>query len=95
MVIINEKIKNKVNNKKSFKIPNEATIRKMNEDVRLIPLSDFFDAYFQCRKHKRNTPNAREFEIDYENNLIQLWYEVNTYNYDIGKAYVFWLNVQS
>ena len=34
-----------------------------------IPLSDFYSAYADCRKNKRNTCNALAFEIDYERNL--------------------------
>lgn len=76
-------------NDTNFQIPKESIIKRMNENPNLIPLSDFFEAYFQCRRHKRSTPNARKFEMNYEDNLIQLWYEVNTYNYDIGKSICF------
>lgn len=74
---------------KTFVLPKENVINKMNKDSSLIPLSDFFDAYFQCRKHKRSTDNARSFEVDYEENLLRLWYEVNTHSYEIGKSICF------
>lgn len=74
---------------KPFVLPRENVINKMHKDDSLIPLSDFFDAYFQCRRHKRNTDNARIFEMNYENKLIQLWYEVNTRSYEIGKSICF------
>lgn len=54
-----------------------------------IPLEDFFKAYFECRKHKRNTYNALQFEVNYEENLIKLWQEVNSKTYKIGKSICF------
>lgn len=67
------------------KISTDALMR----DKSLIPLSDFLKAYRQCRRHKRNTPSAQEFELDYESNLTKLWYEVNTKTYKIGKSNCF------
>lgn len=54
-----------------------------------IPLEDFFEAYYQCRKRKRNTINALLFEVDYEANLVKLWKDVNSRNYKIGKSICF------
>ena len=54
-----------------------------------IPLEDFFEAYYQCRKRKRNTINALLFEVDYEANLVELWKDVNSRNYKIGKSICF------
>ena len=36
------------------------------EELGGIPLEDVFEAYFECRKKKRNTCNALAFESDYE-----------------------------
>ena len=41
-----------------------------------IALEDIFEAYFDCRKHKRKTVNALAFEADYETRLIELWKEI-------------------
>ena len=54
-----------------------------------IPLEDFFKAYYDCRKHKRSTFNALQFEINYEENLVQLYQEVNSKTYKIGKSICF------
>jgi len=35
-----------------------------------VELGELFEAYFDCRSNKRNTPNAIAFEIDYESTLI-------------------------
>ncbi len=42
-----------------------------------IDLGDLFEAYYRCRANKRNTSNARAFEVDFETNLVQLWREIN------------------
>lgn len=55
----------------------------------MIPLEDFFEAYYECRRHKRNTINALQFEVNYEENLVKLWEEVNSRNYNIGRSICF------
>lgn len=59
------------------------------DDEASISLEDFFEAYYQCRKRKRKTINALEFEVDYEVNLVKLWKEVNARKYKIGKSICF------
>ena len=54
-----------------------------------IELSELFEAYFDCRSNKRNTANATAFEVDYENNLIQLCEEINNGTYQPGKSIAF------
>ena len=54
-----------------------------------IPLEDFFIAYYQCRKRKRKTINALQFEVNYEENLVKLWREVNSRKYEIGRSICF------
>lgn len=55
----------------------------------MITLQDIFEAYYQCRKNKRKTVNALKFEIDYEQNLINLHKEIISGNYQIGKSIAF------
>lgn len=62
--------------------------KRINKPV-LIPIEDFFQAYFDCRKRKRKTANALKFERDYEENLVKLWKEVNNRKYKIGKSITF------
>jgi RNA-directed DNA polymerase len=57
-----------------------------------IELADLFEAYFNCRKHKRNTHNALAFEIDYEIRLLELWAEINSGHYQPGKSIAFIVN---
>ena len=52
-------------------------------------LLDLFRAYFECRKNKRNSLNALEFEFDLENNLLQLYHDLKTGNYEIGQSICF------
>lgn len=37
-----------------------------NNSRQNIKLDELFEAYYNCRKNKRNTINALAFEIDYE-----------------------------
>jgi len=55
----------------------------------VIKLEELFEAYFECRKNKRNTANAIAFEIDYENNLVQLCEDINNETYKIGRSIEF------
>ena len=55
----------------------------------MITLQDVFEAYYQCRKNKRNTINGLEFEIDYEQKLIELHREIISGDYQIGKSIAF------
>ena len=35
-------------------------------------LERLFDAYYDCRKHKRNTMQAMKFEFELEKNIFEL-----------------------
>ena len=54
-----------------------------------VTLEDVFDAYFSCRKHKRNTASALEFEKDYILGCHRLWQELNERTYEIGTSTAF------
>lgn len=58
-------------------------------DRQSVALEDLFQAYFDCRRTKRNTINAMKFEIDYESNLIALCEELNTGTYLPGRSIAF------
>jgi len=55
----------------------------------LINLDDLFEAYADCRINKRNTMNALAFELDYEQNLVTLWEEINLRTYSPGRSIAF------
>lgn len=52
-------------------------------------LADLEEAYFDCRKHKRRTYNAIEFEVNWEQNLYQLYLDIKNRNYKIGRSITF------
>ncbi|MCW8400489.1 hypothetical protein OQJ26_17045 [Legionella sp. PATHC038] len=52
-------------------------------------LESLFQAYFDCRKNKRNTMNALRFETDYESNLIALREELNSSTWHPGRSIAF------
>jgi retron-type reverse transcriptase len=47
---------------------------------------DLFQAYYDARKHKRNTINQLAFEVDLEKNVLQLYQELVEDRYEIGKS---------
>ena len=59
------------------------------EKTPLISLEDVFEAYYECRKNKRRSLNALRFEMNLEENLVQLWREINDGTYEIGQSIAF------
>lgn len=55
----------------------------------MIDFETLLEAYMICRKNKRNTVNATEFEMNYVGNLLDLLNEVNSRQYKIGKSICF------
>src|SRR5271157_3868078 len=62
------------------------------ENLASFSIEELFEAYLECRKHKRNTANALAFEMDYEINLIALCEEINNGTYQPGKSIAFIVN---
>lgn len=52
-------------------------------------LTDLFQAYYECRKHKRNTKQALAFEIHFEENIFKLYEEIQGRNYEISPSSIF------
>ncbi|MBC2655513.1 RNA-directed DNA polymerase [Pseudomonas sp. MSSRFD41] len=46
-------------------------------------------AYYDCRRHKRNTASARRFEVDMESNLLDLFEELQAGTYRPGRSICF------
>ena len=55
----------------------------------MIDFETVLEAYLDCRKRKRSTVVATEFELDYVHNLVELMNEVNSRQYKIGKSICF------
>lgn len=55
-------------------------------------LQDLFQSYYDCRKNKRSTANALIFELNYESNIIKLYNEIISRQYEIGKSIAFIVN---
>lgn len=51
--------------------------------------TDLVQAYFDCRKHKRNTSSALDFEQDLEHNLVKLYDDLQDGSYSPGKSICF------
>lgn len=52
-------------------------------------LYDLFNAYYDCRKNKRNTTNALDFELNFEANIIKLREDVLYWKYEVWKSIAF------
>lgn len=52
-------------------------------------LENIFELYFQCRKNKRYSFGALTFEVDFENNLMQLYRELQTKTWHPGSCNCF------
>lgn len=50
---------------------------------------ELYQAYYDCRRNKRNTRNALAFEFDMERNIDILYHEVMDGSYTPGKSIVF------
>ena len=55
----------------------------------MIDFKTILEAYLDCRKRKRSTVGATEFELNYVHNLVELMNEVNSRQYRIGKSICF------
>ena len=54
-----------------------------------LTISEVFQAYYDCRKAKRNTWNALKFEENLERNLMDLYYELISCKYSPGRSIMF------
>ena len=55
----------------------------------MIDFETILEAYLDCRKRKRSTVGATEFELNYVQNLVELMNKVNSRKYRIGKSICF------
>ena len=57
----------------------------MKKNLHITPeyslIEDIFQAYYDARKNKRNSNSSLEFEIEYEKNLVKLFWEINQRSY--------------
>jgi len=54
-----------------------------------LTIEEVFDAYFDCRKHKRNTISQLRFEADLEHNLVALYRDLSSGCYQVGRSIAF------
>ena len=59
------------------------------EEMGGVSLEEVIEAYYDCRRRKRNTANAMAFELDYEHELIELWHELNEHRYKPRRSIAF------
>lgn len=61
----------------------------MNEKL----LTDVFKAYYDARENKRNTYSQLRFEMNLEENLMELYHEIEERRYRVGRSICFITNV--
>ena len=67
-----------------------ATLITKNEKyVSMVSIEEVCSAYRDCRKNKRNSLSALEYELDYELNNYELWRQLNDKTYAIGTSVAF------
>lgn len=54
-----------------------------------LTMQSLFDAYYDCRKRKRNTMQSMKFEFEQEKNLFKLYDELKNGTYEVGKSICF------
>ena len=54
-----------------------------------ISLEELTEAYYTCRKNKRNTASAIKFEMNLASNLVDLWQDINQGTYHPGRSIAF------
>ena len=55
----------------------------------MVILEDIFKAYYDCRKNKRQTENAIQFELNYDSNCIKICDDINNRTYKPSKSIAF------
>lgn len=58
------------------------------EELKLLRI-DLYTAYYDCRRHKRGTCNALQFELNLEQEVERLYNEIVLGNYNIGRSTAF------
>ena len=59
------------------------------EEMGGVSLEEVIEAYYDCRRNKRNTVNQLRFEMDYERECIDLWHEINEHRYEPRRSIAF------
>ena len=54
-----------------------------------VTIEEVFDAYYDCRKHKRSKRSAVEYEMNYELQNYELWRDLNDMTYKPGTSIAF------
>ena len=62
---------------------------KKDELVPDFTFADLLQAYYDCRKRKRNTYSALKFEVNLEKNLLKLYADIKSGKYEIGRYICF------
>ena len=62
---------------------------RVNAAARIFSFENLLRCYYECRKRKRYTINAAKFEINFEDELLQLQKELKEHTYTPGRSICF------
>ena len=79
----NQNNNNKTNNNRA------RAVRRPEPPRCNVDVEELFQAYYDCRKRKRNTHNALAFEVRLERNLMDLYQELHDGSYHPGRSLCF------
>lgn len=57
--------------------------------IKYIEFDEVFQAYLDCRRHKRNTKQQLEFEMNLWVNLYEIYKDLNSFSYVLSKSVAF------
>lgn len=65
------------------------TLMDKKFDYIYVTADELYMSYKHCLKRKKSTENAQEFMMNESLNLSRLYYDLNSWNYQIGKSIAF------
>jgi retron-type reverse transcriptase len=70
-------------------VSGDGILQGLDSDPERLTFEEVAKAYFDCRRNKRNSIHARIFEFDLERNLFDLYEELLSGDYRIGRTVAF------
>lgn len=82
-----------LNNNNKFNQNRARAVAALQEITFDIPFESIIEAFFDCIRHKRTSPQCVEFCVRYLPKLVELWHEIRAGVYKPGESTCFLVNV--
>lgn len=66
-----------------------SSVSPVNAAAQIFSFENLLKCYYECRKRKRFTANALQFEINFEKELLKLQKELKSHTYTPGRSICF------